>query len=257
MDALFAFSQQAAFFDELYGADGMIRYKRERVRAHMQRHLKAGDVLLEINCGTGEDAKYWSLQGYAIRATDGSAGMIARAREKFPQLQFEQLDFHQLADAPSFNYLYSNFGGLNCIPDAPECLRNAASNAGSGTRMTLVVISSFSFWESLLLFAGKFRTATRRWFSNKSHAKVEGVPFTCFYYRPSSFLKRLGREWKLLELEALCLSVPPSYIEGFDQKHARWFQRLQKLEQRYAHHPVFRGWGDYFILTVEKASAPA
>src|SRR5687768_6985931 len=79
--------------------------------------------ILEINCGTGEDAVELSRAGHQVTATDGSAIMVERAREKadllsengivFKVCAFDQLN-QQFPDQ-KFDLVISNFGGLNCI----------------------------------------------------------------------------------------------------------------------------------------------
>jgi len=48
--------------------------------------------LLEINCGTGEDAKRWKGQNKKVHATDVSPKMIETARLKFPDIAFDVID---------------------------------------------------------------------------------------------------------------------------------------------------------------------
>ena len=56
MKAAEAFSRQAGLFDDRYGKDTIIKYKRQRVREHIARYLQPRATLLELNCGSGEDA---------------------------------------------------------------------------------------------------------------------------------------------------------------------------------------------------------
>src|SRR5688500_4588543 len=79
--------------------------------------------ILEINCGTGEDALELSQAGHEVVATDASEVMIEKARQKaslvgenavtFRVCEFLQLK-QQFADQ-KFDLIISNFGGLNCI----------------------------------------------------------------------------------------------------------------------------------------------
>src|SRR4051812_48433320 len=77
-----AFSAQAPGFDNLYSGDAIIMYKRARVRKHLERYLKVKSHLLELNCGTGEDALYFAAKGHTIHATDLSAAMQQVLKEK-------------------------------------------------------------------------------------------------------------------------------------------------------------------------------
>ena len=77
-----AFSRQSEVFDALYGGDEIIRYKRERVRQHINHYLKQGDRMLELNCGTGEDVLYFAGKGFRVHATDISGGMLEVMKRK-------------------------------------------------------------------------------------------------------------------------------------------------------------------------------
>jgi hypothetical protein len=49
-----AFDKQSVIFDQLYSADTIIQYKRQRVRNHVERYLSPNSNILELNAGTGE-----------------------------------------------------------------------------------------------------------------------------------------------------------------------------------------------------------
>ena len=78
----FAFSGQSAIFDQLYAGNGIVRYKRGRVREHLIKYLEPGSSILELNAGTGDDAIFLAKQGYYVHATDLSYGMLEKLKEK-------------------------------------------------------------------------------------------------------------------------------------------------------------------------------
>src|ERR1700733_2992661 len=77
-----AFSKQSVLFDEIYSDDTIIQYKRARVRAHVNSFIKPGSRILELNAGTGEDAIFFAGEGHTVHATDISAGMLDKLKEK-------------------------------------------------------------------------------------------------------------------------------------------------------------------------------
>ena len=48
-----AFDKQSAVFDEIYSSNTIIQYKRKNVRHHVDKFIKAGSHILELNAGTG------------------------------------------------------------------------------------------------------------------------------------------------------------------------------------------------------------
>ena len=65
-----AFTSQSKIFDELYSTNKIVEYKRERVRNHLKKYIKPGDFILELNSGTGQDAKIIASSFQKLNAFD-------------------------------------------------------------------------------------------------------------------------------------------------------------------------------------------
>ncbi|MGZ3951825.1 MAG: class I SAM-dependent methyltransferase, partial [Flavisolibacter sp.] len=257
-----AFTKQAEIFDQLYADDKVVRYKRKRVRHHILKYAQEGGHMLELNCGTGEDAIYFAQKGFRVHATDISSGMLEVLRKKIKgsvyegRVTTEQCSFTELemlSDKQAYDYIYSNLGGLNCTADLERVLKSLGGLVKQGGVVTLVIISKFCLWESLLLFKGKFRTAFRRLLSNKgSRAQVEGKTFKCWYYNPSFVKKGLSDMFNYIDLEGLCTIVPPSYIYHFAEKYPKAFQFMISTEERLKQRWPWNRVGDYFIISFRK-----
>jgi ubiquinone/menaquinone biosynthesis C-methylase UbiE len=257
-----AFSRQAGVFDLLFGDDPVILYKRRRVREHILSLTQPGANMLELNCGTGEDAIYFAEQGYRVHATDISEGMLdalqrkSSATESGQLISWENCSFTQLdrlRNQGPFDHIYSNFGGLNCTGDLGKVLNSLPRLLKPGGTVTLVIISQFCLWETLLAFRGKIRTAFRRFYSSKGRrARIDERYFTCWYYRPSFVRKLMEKEFNYMGHEGLCSLVPPSYISNFEQKYPGLFRFLQQKENRWKQQWPWKNWGDYFIISFRK-----
>lgn len=259
-----AFTKQSKVFDRLYNSDAIIQYKRQRVREHILQYAQPGCSMLELNCGSGEDAMFFAGKGFSVHATDISTGMLDVMKEKveyflykekisIEQCSFTELEFLQAKK--SFDYVYSNFGGLNCTGDLKKVLNSLNAVVNPGGIVTLVIISKFCLWEILMLFKGRFKTAFRRFFADKGReAHVEGNFFKCWYYAPSFIENHLKPGFELLKLEGLCTIVPPSYIENFAGKYPKAFQFFKKKEDQLKAKWPWNRAGDYFIITLRKRS---
>lgn len=257
-----AFSKQAPIFDSLYSSDPIIEYKRTRVRNHLEKYLQANSSILELNSGTGEDAIYLAGKGHTVHATDISSGMQQVLRQKVvrsasgDRISFELCSYtrlHLLKNKGPFDAVFSNFAGLNCTSDLEQVLAGVKAVLKPGGILTVVMLPKFCLWEILLLFKGKFRTATRRLFSSSGRkARVEGIDFTCWYYNPSFVSNYLKENFTVRSVEGLCTLVPPSYIAGFSEKYPSIFGILQRLENNYKDRWPWKYIGDYYILTLEK-----
>ncbi|HWI91438.1 MAG TPA: methyltransferase domain-containing protein [Flavisolibacter sp.] len=257
-----AFTKQSTVFDQLYNNDVIIQYKRERVREHILKYARPGCAMLELNCGSGEDAIYFAKKGFAVHATDASTGMLEVLKQKITktgyndEISFEECSFTELERLQvkqSFDYVYSNFGGLNCTSELEKVLSSLNAIVNTRGVVTLVVISKFCLWETLMLFKGKFKTAVRRLFSGKGRkAHVEGKFFKCWYYSPSFIKRHLQPHFDLLSVEGLCTIVPPSYIEKFGEKYPKALQYLKQKEDRLKDKWPWKFIGDYFIISIRK-----
>jgi ubiquinone/menaquinone biosynthesis C-methylase UbiE len=264
--ASLAFSKQAPRFDSLFAGDPIIRYKRERVRDHFMQFIQPGARILELNAGTGDDAIYFAQKGCRVHATDISPAMQAQLAEKVIRndlggsithelCSFTQLD--KLRTKGPFDAIFSNFAGLNCTDELPRVLASLDALLKPGGFATLVMLPKFCLWEFLLLFIGKFRTATRRFSGSKgTRAHIEGAYFRCWYYNPGLVKRELRSRFVQRGLEGLCTFVPPSYLTGFAGKHRVVYHWLKKLEGKFKKRWPWRSIGDYYIITLQKKVTP-
>src|SRR5476649_2948821 len=100
-----AFSRQSAIFDELYSANTIVNYKRDRVRNHVLQYLKPGGNILELNSGTGEDALFFAQQGHKVHATDISTGMQQQLMQKVAKNKMGHLITNELCSYTHLNEL--------------------------------------------------------------------------------------------------------------------------------------------------------
>jgi ubiquinone/menaquinone biosynthesis C-methylase UbiE len=257
-----AFSKQSVIFDDIYSGNTIVNYKRDRVRQHVLKYIKAGGKILELNAGTGDDALFFAQQGFMVHATDISAGMQQQLKQKMKRndvrhkVTQEICSYTHLSDLQNkgpFDHIFSNFAGLNCTGELDKVLASFNDLLNPGGVATLVILPKFCLWETLLVFKGKFKTAFRRWFSkNGVKAHLEGTYFKCYYYDPSYVANQLKDQFDLLSIEGLCTIVPPSYIGHFAERYLLTYRKLCQLEERVRFSRPWRSIGDYYIISMRK-----
>ncbi len=262
LNAAKAFSKQSSVFDDEYVHNKIVTYKRQRVRAHLQKFLAPHSRILELNSGTGDDAIWFASQGHTVHATDISAGMQTILKQKVVAAGFEEkistercsfTKLYLLQNNQPYDCIFSNFAGLNCADDLRKVLVNFDALLKQNGTITLVLMPKFSLWEFLLLFKGEFKTAFRRLFSKKgAKAHILGEHFRCWYYHPSYIINYLKDSFKLQQLEGMCTIVPPSFIENFPNKFPKFFKFLVKQEDQLKSIWPFTVIGDYYIITLKK-----
>ena len=257
-----AFSKQSIVFDSLYMDDTIVSYKRARVREHVHQYLKPNSYILELNAGTGDDAVFFAAEGHHIHATDISEGMQEQLKEKVRKKGLGKFITAELCSYTSlekletkgpYDYIFSNFAGLNCTNQLDKVLQSFSPLVKKGGIVTLVILPKFCLWEFLLIVKGKFKTALRRFCGKKGACShIEGKYFTCWYYNSSFIKKHIGKSFEYLQTEGLCTLVPPSYIYNFAEKYPRLYTALCKLETRFRYSWPWRSVGDYYIISFRK-----
>ncbi len=195
-----SFDKAANNYDLSFTNSVIGKAQREWVYHHFSKILqqKQPKTILEINCGTGEDALWLAQQHFQVTATDISEKMIAIANDKnqFNNLNFEVLDCTKIAQkytSNSFDLVFSNFGGLNClsINELQLFFENANQILTAKGELVLIIMPKNTLWEQLYFIGkGKFSEVFRRK-KECTTANVEGEKVTTYYYNPSD-IERLA-----------------------------------------------------------------
>ena len=254
-----AFSRKSEEYD-LFGSDhpNLIRL-RHKVYQHTLQFLRPGDHILEINSGTGLDAVYFASLGYPIHAIDIASGMLAHLQEKIDhykladQVTVENCSFTLLdrVSGGPYSYIFSNFGGLNCIEDLHEVTQKLPAVLSPGGKITWVIMPKVCLWELALIFKGEFKRAFRRMRPQGTLANVEGVHFMTWYFNPPQVVQALGPNFQVLRLEGLSVFTPPADRKNFARRYPRLFHILAGLDDALSPMAPFNRWGDFYILTAQ------
>jgi SAM-dependent methyltransferase len=257
-----AFSRKALVYDAFGEDHPNLARMRKRVRDHIRSLAPPGGQLLELNAGTGADAAHLAAAGFRVLATDIAPGMLAEARLKASRPEVEDrlavrslslTDLAALEEGP-FDLIFSNMGGLNCIPDLRKVTRELPRFLKPGGFVVFVVMPRVCPWEWTALLRGDARTAFRRLRSGGTLANVEGVPVPTFYFTARQAEAAFGSSFTRTGLETLALAAPPADRKQFAHRHPRLYRFLTALDSRIGQLPAFRGWGDFFMLTMRRTS---
>ncbi len=254
-----AFGKQSVIFDKIYDSNPIVNYMRNLIRQEVLAGLHPNDHILEINAGTGSDALFFAQAGYKVTALEISPEMVSKAKEKIRfhnlenQINFIQQSFEEVSQVEgTFDYVYSNFGGLNCTPNLLEVVHQLLSKLKPGGKSTLTILPPFTLWEKLHILKGDFKMFGRRKYKSPSVAQIEGVSFNCWYYKPKEVIDSLNGLVSDVSVTGLCIFVPPSFLRTFPKKFPRVFKLLTKLDRKVSKLPLFNSIGDYFMITYTK-----
>ena len=254
-----AFTKQAPYFDEYDRKNIILTDMRKQVRDHVMKFLERGDYMLELNAGTGMDAEYFVEQGCKVHATDLSDGMIQMLEQRInnqnlnSSITYQQCSFTQLdrLNTSGFNYIFSNFGGLNCIDSLNRVTKYFSGVLKDQGFVTFVVMPKFCPWELFSVLKGNFSFALRRFKKNGTTAHLEGEYFKTYYFTLNEVLKSFGKNFKLIKVEGLGVLIPPPVKENLPEQRPKFYRALKYLDRKLRNHFPFNRWADHIIITLQ------
>jgi ubiquinone/menaquinone biosynthesis C-methylase UbiE len=258
-----AFDHITINYDMDFTFSGTGSLQRKRVMEYVEKHILTGKKLniLELNCGTGEDALHFYRKGHSVHATDSSSEMLKIARSKSREtdpdlLKFTRLSFREIPRdlAPgTFDLVFSNFGGLNCINLAEfrYLLSSAAAVLKPGGRFVGVIMPRFCVWE-ILYFAYKLRwkEAFRRNTQGFVTVYMDGYPIRTWYHSPRQ-IRGIAGDFRIIAMKPIGIALPPSYLDLYFRTHKRFLRMLDHLERFAGKLKSLAGVSDHFLVDME------
>lgn len=252
-----SFDGIAEAYDADFTTSPVGRLQREQVHAYLESTLKPGSRILELNCGTGEDARWLAAQGHSVLATDLSGEMVRVAEGKNKaeyDLQFRKAGILEAleADAGTYDVIFSDFGGFNCL--SPEEMTQAGlllqKALKPGGRFICVIMPRVCIWESLY-FGAKLRpkAAFRR--QSKEPLAVplgQGHTQLTWYYGPRQLRRSFAPHLKLTTRRPIGFFLPPSYLDPFFVKRPGFLAWLGRMEKRVANWGMLAGYSDHCLV---------
>jgi len=244
----------AVFTDSLIG-----RAQRDAVWKELDSCFHPGQRILELNCGTGVDAVHLAERGVEVLACDVAPRMIQVARQRSSmrrdaaRVEFRVLATEQIAGLAGqgpFDGAFSNFGGLNCVPDLSAVARELARLLKPGAIALLCLAGHAVAWEILwYLGRGSPRKALRRFRRGGAVGRLaENVTVDVHYPSARAMVRLFAPEFRLLRLKGIGVTVPPSYLEPFARRFPRVLKTLAGVDRLLSSVPVIRALADHLLF---------
>jgi SAM-dependent methyltransferase len=265
-----AFDAAAGRYDRDAASNPMMRWLRSESLRHLALRFKPGDTVLEVGCGTGDEALALARRGVNVVATDASEGMVIVVRAKIGRsrapgrVTARVLPAGELQEllseygSGSFDGAYSSLGPLNCTPDLAPVARALGDLMRPGGSLVVSLLNRRCLWETAWYLAARQpRLAFRRWSGRARGTALPGGPTIEVYY------------WTLKEVDdafepyfatrrrrALPWALPPTYAASILVGRSRLFAVLDWLEKRTATLWPFYALGDHVHLEMVRKQAP-
>ena len=263
------FDDLAASYDDAFTHGAIGTLLRRPLQRRLRAAFAAGDRVLELACGTGEDAVHLGSHGVRVLATDASPGMVAAAKRKVEaaglrdlvevrQLALEELPrlggqgptpLAALAGEPTFDGAFSSFGGFNCIADPRGPARDLAALLRPGARVLLCVMGPLVPWEwGWFLLHGRPGKALRR--LRPGGAAWRGMVIR--YPSIGAMRRAFAPEFQARRTAAIGVLLPPLYAEPWAARNPRLLARLDRWERRWETLPPLPWLADHYLLELER-----
>jgi ubiquinone/menaquinone biosynthesis C-methylase UbiE len=246
-----AFDSLAAKYDDLFTRSMIGRAQRGVVWDALIDTFEPGAHILEVNCGTGEDALFLAGHDVSVLACDASAQMIDTARRRMQSedpeapIEFRVLPTEHLSKlgrGELFDGAFSNFSGLNCVADLHLTAHQLAGLVTKRAPVLICLSTRYCIWEiAWFVLHGQFRKAFRR---TSGFATVRAIKKTFSPYFRMRWCTGIG------------IAVPPSYLEPMVRKHPRVLNLLRAIDRVVSPLLWFRTVGDHILICFERVEEP-
>lgn len=235
-----AFDRIAAGYDRLWTETACGRFQREAFWRHAAPYFRNARRVLDIGCGTGEDAARLVRAGVEVTAIDVSPRMVERARARGVEARVMAAEELERID-DRFDAAMSNFGVLNCVADLAAMRQGLARVVQPGGFAILCLLGRFCLWETAWFLArGEPRKAVRRW--RGETASSSGLRVR--YPRVREIERDLAPQFALVERFGVGILVPPSFVR-LPEGVVEWAARI---DRRVSRTPLTRAIADHTLL---------
>src|SRR3989344_3224858 len=211
-----SFDTYSNVYDDDFTFSPIGKMQRQRVRYFLEKHLKNVQKILEVNCSTGEDARWFASKGISITASDISHGMIEVCKsKKISGADFLECDSRKISSTFSdknFDLIFSNFGGLNCLDskEIQQFLFDSSSLLNTNGILAAVVMGRKCGWERMYFKRKKDPRLNRRYSKTGIETVIDDQKFLTHYYTPEEFYNSGKEYFNLRSCKPIGLFVPPS-----------------------------------------------
>lgn len=259
------FDHVADKYDQSFTHAMIGRLQRASVMDYINSVLPTNKSLriLELNCGTGEDAIYFAKKGHHVVATDLSEKMIEVAKQKAidelvdENIETFPMDMRNIYDSNisgTFDLVFSNFGGINCLNNQElKILSNDLVSLMKPTgRLISVIMPKNCLWENLY-FTAKFdwEKVFRRNTNQMLAVDFGKHIIPTWYYSPSEIGGIFKNNFTKIAQKPIGFAVPPSYMEPFFQKRRKALKILSEIENGLNHLAGLAAFSDHFLIDLK------
>jgi SAM-dependent methyltransferase len=269
------FDAAAATYDAQFTSTRLGRWLREAVWSYLAKTFRPGDHVLELGCGTGEDAAWLARQGVRVLATDASLAMLAVAQSKIAatgltdRVHLLQMNLNRRAEmadmdtgsdhspfcfpSSAFDGAFSNFGAFNCLVERRPVAQALAGVIRPGGHLVLVLMGPTCPWElGWHLLHGKPWQAFRRFRSGVDAQLGQGITAPVWYPSPRRLEAEFEPWFVMRRMAGIGSLLPPSYLGYLVDRWPNIFRLVARLDQRLGTTWPWTWLNDHYLMILER-----
>ena len=243
-----AFDAVASRYDADFTDHRLGRLLRDQVQRSLEESFESGSHVLDLGCGTGEDAVWLAQRNVRVTAVDASAAMLAVAGAKAERagtgdritwchldLSAPGIELDGCCNTSRYDGAYSNFGALNCVPELNVLAETLAGQVRSGGRLLLVVMGPYCPWEVVgYLARGRVKDAFRR-LRRQAEARIgDGEAIRVWYPSPRRVRRDFEPWFRPLKTAGVGVLLPPTDFRNLVDRWPRFFAAMAAFDRRFA-----------------------
>lgn len=250
------FDPLAAGYDARFTGTPLGTCLRQAVHRRLDARFSPGCRVLELACGTGEDAVHLGCRGVRVLATDASPKMVEQARAKIAaaklgrMVEVRRLAIEDLGTLSGrFDGAFSNFGGFNCVADLRLAATFLTDLLKPGAPLLLCVMGPLVPWEwAGFLLQRKPREAFRR--LRQGGVAWRGI--TVRYPTIGALRGVFADGFRPLRVSAVGALLPPTEWEPWTERHPRLLATLARWERQLETVRPLPWLADHYLLELER-----
>jgi SAM-dependent methyltransferase len=263
-----AFDAAAHDYDRSFTDRQPGRWYRDLVWEELGAAFGTGDRVLDLGCGTGEDAVWLARRGIHVTALDVSGEMLAVARQKAEaagvteRVSFVRRDLAAWDPAGDecdrlHDGALANFGALNCIADLEKFAGRLAGCLRPDALAALVIMGPICPWEIVWYAArGRLPTALRRLRRSTPARVADGVTVETSYPSPRRVASAFAPHFERIRLIGIGSLLPPPYLSDLVERGEAFFRRVAWLDRRAGRCFPWNWLADHYLIMLRRTPSP-
>jgi len=222
----------------------------------LMQNIHHGDYILDLGCGTGEDAIFLAQKGVNVTGVDISPKMIEIAGKKADtkdfnkNLQFfcDDMEIFISENTNKFDAIISNFNAVNYIRDLNSFSAHVSTALNKDGKLIFTVLNKISASEVFYNFVRL--NLKRSWKAIFNRKELLLTDLNIFF--PGLFSNFFKNHFYIKRITGIGIFIPPHNLTGMYDKLSFVLPLLLRLEKLTASVFPFYCLSDHYIIEMQK-----